>query len=102
MRLLQEGELTHDVQVGQLVPHGVRVHLAHVPALVGLLDVLDAEHPVPFLRVRDAHAVVLRDDVALDGQDGLGVHTQPRHLQREMERGTLGETRAPGRSSSRD
>lgn len=66
-----------------LVAHGVGVHLAHVPSLVRLLDVFDPEYPVPLLRVRDAHAVVLRDDVVLDGENRLGVYTQPRDLQRK-------------------
>ena len=71
----------HDhLQEAHLALHGVTVDLAHVPASVGLLHLPDAQLPDAFLRGTDADAVVLGDDLVLDGEDGLGVHPEPGHL----------------------
>ena len=60
--------LTDNVHVAHLVLHGVRINLAHVPALVRLLDVFDAEHPRPLISgMGHTHPMVLRYDVTLDG-----------------------------------
>lgn len=62
--------------------HGIAVDLAHVPSAVRLLDVLDPQLPDALLRVADPNAMVLRDDIVLDGEYGLRVHAQPGHFVR--------------------
>lgn len=72
----------------------------HVPALVQLLHVFNAEHPMPLLHVRYAHAVVLCDDVVLDGENNLGIHTQPRDMQRKKGGRVSSERDANGRGTA--
>lgn len=57
--------LTNYVQEANLIPHRVGVHLAHVPSLVGLFDVLYPEHPFATFYVRNRHSVILGDYVRL-------------------------------------
>lgn len=72
--------LTDHFQEAYLTLHGVAVDLAHVPSSVRLLDVLDSQLPGAFLRVTDPDAMVLRDDMVLDGEYCLGVHTEPSYF----------------------
>lgn len=72
--------LTDHFQEAHLTLHGVAVDLAHVPSSVRLLDVLDPQLPGAFLRVTDPDAMVLRDDMVLDGEYGLSVHAEPRNF----------------------
>lgn len=72
--------LTDHLQVPLTASHRVRVHLTHVPAPVLLVYVLDVQIPRPVIVVGQRHPRVLGDDVVVDGQDRLGVHSNPRHL----------------------
>lgn len=72
--------LTDHIQIRHLALHWIGVNLAHVPSHVRLLDVAYLQYPLAFLGVRDHHAMVLRDDVRLYGENRLGIHTQPSNL----------------------
>ncbi len=72
--------LTDDLQEDLLTAHGICVDLAHVPASVVLVDLVDVQSPDLLVVVRQRHALVARDDVVVDGEDGLRVHAHPRHL----------------------
>lgn len=81
---IQQGEeresvqwLTDHFQEAYLTLHRVAVYLTHVPAPVRLLDVLDPQLPNTLLRETDSDAMILCNDVVLDGEDGLRVHAQP-------------------------
>lgn len=94
----------HHVQVAHLAFHGICVDLAHVPKDVGivsylkdinnlniiikdapsairLLNIPNFQLPDAVLCVRDGNAVVLGDDMVLDAQNGLSVHSQPGHFE---------------------
>lgn len=73
-------KLTDDVQVTHLRLHRIRVDLAHVPSLIGLLDFAYLQLPDFLLRVGDRNAMVLGDNVILNGQNRLCVDAQPSHL----------------------
>ena len=60
--------------------HGICVDLAHVPAAVWLLRPLDVEEPFVPRGSREGDAGIPRDDVVVDGKDGLGVNSDPRNL----------------------
>lgn len=59
--------------------HGV--DLAHVPALVLLLHVVDVQKPRPVLVVRHRDARIPGDDVVVHSQDGRLLEVHPRNLQ---------------------
>ena len=72
---------TYDVQVSNLALHGVCVNLAHVPTPVCFTNVADVEVPCLVFAVGDADAMVLGDDMYVDGQYRLGVDPQPSYLE---------------------
>lgn len=63
--------------------HRVGVDLAHVPALVRFLDVLDAQLPDALLGVGHGNPLALGNYQRFDRQDRLGVHPKPRDLLKE-------------------
>ena len=69
-----------DLDVTARAPHGVRVHLAHVPSSVYLLDVGDVKLPLLVLPVRKRNSLVPCDDAVVDCKDGLSVNTHPSYL----------------------
>jgi hypothetical protein len=64
-----------------LALHRVSVDLAHVTAAVLLLHAPDVQVPGAEVVVRNCHPGVVRDDVVVDGLDGLGVRLHPADLQ---------------------
>lgn len=70
-------QLTHNIQIAHLALHRIGVDLAHVVAAIRFTDVLQLQLPRFALGERDADAMVLSDDVILDGQNGLRTHAQP-------------------------
>jgi hypothetical protein len=72
--------LTYDLEIALAGSHGVRVHLAHVPAPIGLLDFSDVQVPAAVVVVRQHDPRVLSYDVVVDTEDGLSVDSHPRHL----------------------
>lgn len=69
--------LTDYVQESDLALHRIRVYLAHVPATVGLANLFDVQVPRTVVAVTDPDSVVLRNHVAVDGEDGLRVYSKP-------------------------
>lgn len=59
--------------------HGV--DLAHVPALVFLLHVVDVQKPRSVLVVRHRDTRIPGDDVVVHSQDGRLLEVHPRNLQ---------------------
>lgn len=61
------------------------VHLSdryfHSPSAIRFLNIAYFQLPDPMLRVGDGDAMVLGDDVVLDAQYRLRVHSQPGHLE---------------------
>lgn len=72
--------LTYDLEVPLPTAHGICVDLTHVPASVCLVYVLDMQVPGAVVIVRQRDARVLRDHVVMDRENGLRVHSNPRHL----------------------
>ena len=72
--------LTLHLQEALLAHHGVGVDLAHVVALVGGLDVGDAQVPVLVVVPGEGEPRVFADDGVVDGEDGLCLDEYPRHL----------------------
>lgn len=72
--------LTDHLQVPLSTSHRVRVHLTHVPAAVFLVHVSDVQIPRPVIVVGQGHPGILGDDVVVNGQDRLSVHSDPRDL----------------------
>ena len=60
--------------------HGVCVDLTHVPAPVTLLDAVEVEIPLVLPGPGQGDPGVAGDHVVVDGQDGLGVHSDPGNL----------------------
>lgn len=52
-----------------------------LPATIRFVDIAYAQLPDAMLRVRDANAMILGDDMVMYAQYGLCVHTQPGHLE---------------------
>lgn len=63
-----------------LVPHRIRVHLAHVTSGVVELDVRDVQLPGVVPVVRDREPRIHGHHVGVDGQDGLRVGLDPGDL----------------------
>ena len=57
----------HHVQVGQLTHHGVGVDLTHVEARIMTLHTGNLQWPLIGLRVGDLDAMVLGDDMFIEG-----------------------------------
>ena len=62
------------------VPHGVGVDLTHVPAPVTLLDAVEVEVPLVLAGPGERDPGVAGDHVVVDGEDGLGIHSNPSNL----------------------
>ena len=60
--------------------HGVGVDLTHVPATVALLDAVEVEVPLVLAGPGQGDPGVAGDHVVVDGEDGLGVHSNPGNL----------------------
>ena len=60
--------------------HGVCVYLTHVPAPVTLLDAVEVEIPLVLPGPGQGDPGVAGDHVVVDGEDGLGVHSDPGNL----------------------
>ena len=60
--------------------HGVCVDLTHVPAPVAILDAVEVEIPLVLPGPGQRDPGVAGDHVVVDGQDGLGVHSDPGNL----------------------
>jgi len=71
---------TYYLDVSNSGPHRIRVDLAHVPSPVVLLDVCDVQIPGAVVVEGQRNAGVLGDDVVVDGQNCLRVHSHPRNL----------------------
>lgn len=73
-------ELTDHLQVTLLALHRVSVDLAHIPSSVGFSNFPDMEKPYPMVGVGYRDSMILRDHMTVDGQDSLGVHSEPSDL----------------------
>ena len=62
------------------VHHRVCVDLTHVPAPVTLLDAVEVEIPLVLAGPGERDPGVAGDHVVVDGEDGLGVHSDPGNL----------------------
>lgn len=62
------------------VYHRLAVDLAHVGAGVGAARAPHRQRPGRGFGPGHGDSGVLRDHVGADGEDGLGVHAEPRHL----------------------
>lgn len=71
------------MQVPLPAAHRVRVHLTHVPASILLVHVPDVQKPRTVIIVGQRHSGILGDDVMMNGQNGLSVHSNPCHLRIE-------------------
>ena len=60
--------------------HGVGVDLTHVPASVALLDAVEVEVPLVLAWPGQGDPGVAGDHVVVDGEDGLGIHSNPGNL----------------------
>ena len=72
--------LTLHIYASHLAPHGLGVELAHVAAVVGLLQLSDVDAPGVLQVVADADPRVGRHHLVMHRQDGAGVGLHPAHL----------------------
>lgn len=56
---------TNNIEESNLISHGISVHLAHVPSLIGFFDIFYPKHPLASLHVRYGHSMILGDHVRL-------------------------------------
>jgi hypothetical protein len=77
--------LTDYLQVALLALHRVRVNLTHVPSPVGFSNFPDMKEPYTVIAVRHRYPMVFCYHVAMDGQYGLGVHSQPCDLKIKLD-----------------
>lgn len=74
--------LTNHLEISFTGAHWVRVDLAHVPAPVRLLHLLDVQVPGAMVIVRKRNPGILRNHFVVNGEDCLCVHAHPRQLER--------------------
>jgi len=72
--------LTDNLKVPLSTPHRVCVHLTHVPPSISLAHFPDVQSPRSVVVVRQRYPRVLGDDSVVNGQNRLGVNSDPRHL----------------------
>lgn len=72
--------LTHDMQVSKLRFGSDRIDLAHVAALVLLLDIVYVQEPRPVLVMSDTYPRVAGYHMGMDSQDGGLLEVHPRYL----------------------
>lgn len=75
-------KLTHNIQITHLALHRISVDLAHIVAAIRFAYVLQFQLPLLALVDRDTDAMVFRNDVILDGQNGLRFYAKPGDFER--------------------
>lgn len=72
--------LTDHLQVSLSTSHRVRVDLTHVPSPIFLVHISDVQIPWPMIVIGKSYPRILGNNVVVNRQNRLSVHTDPSNL----------------------